>query len=215
MNTKYNPELHHSQSIRLRGYDYSCQGAYFITICVKNRELLFGYIVCWGDRSVAPVSPSMQLNEFDQIAYNEWIKSAEIRSEIELGPFVVMPNHIHGIVIIKNNGNRDYIDGRRCRGDRPVAPTNAPTSSDAPMTPDAPTNVAPTGPKPKSIGASIAGYKSSITKQINIMRKSPGEPVWQRNYYDHIIRDKKSFRSISAYIANNPVNWQEDKFYSE
>lgn len=128
---KYNPEIHHRQSIRLRGYDYSRPGAYFITICVKNHEMLFGDIDHGGDvfmdndhldngcTGVRPDARTMQLNEFGQIAHNEWIKSAEIRSEIELGPFVVMPNHIHGIVILKNDMNRDNDDGRPYGNERP------------------------------------------------------------------------------------------------
>jgi len=72
--------------------------------------------------------------------------------------------------------------------------------------------VAPTGPKPKSIGSLIAGYKSTTTKQINLLNNSPGNPVWHRNYYEHIIRNDTSYEKISEYIMNNPLNWQKDEY---
>ncbi|MCK9398754.1 MAG: hypothetical protein M0Q51_02015 [Bacteroidales bacterium] len=194
----------------------------------------------------------MILNDFGRIAYDEWIQSAIIRSEIELDEFVVMPNHFHAIVLIRDDGR--YDDGRR-RGDRPVAPTNsenpvaptnsenpvAPTNSENPVAPTnsenpvAPTNsenpvaptdwaqnqlgdppvapTRPTGPKSKSIGSLMAGYKSSVTKKINQLRHKPGEPVWQRNYFEHIIRDEKSLAQIRQYILDNPENWGKDEFY--
>ncbi|TRZ53070.1 transposase [bacterium] len=167
----FNPDIHLRHSIRLQGYDYSSAGAYFIIICTKNRECLFGEII----------ANEMSLNNFGMIARDEWIKSAAIRSEIELDEFVVMPNHFHGIVVIHG------------RGDRPVAPTEQ----------------CP-GPQPKSIGALVAGFKSAVTKHINEIRTTPGLPVWQRNYYEHIVRDDKELNGIREYINNNPMNWETD-----
>ena len=117
------------------------------------------------------------------IARDEWIKSTAIRFEIELDEFVVMPNHFHGIVVIQG------------RGDRPVAPMEHRP-----------------GPQPRSIGALVAGFKSAVTKNINEIRTTPGLPVWQRNYYEHIIRDEKSYLRIAEYIVNNPLNWQQDQY---
>jgi putative transposase len=112
-----------------------------------------------------------------------------------LDEFIVMPNHFHAIVIIRDySGNDDGIIDS-CRGDRPVAPTK------------------PMGPKPKSIGSLIAGYKSSATKKINQLRGKSGVPVWQRNYFEHIIRDDKSLVKIRQYILDNPGNWCKDDFY--
>ena len=185
----YDPEKHHRQSIRMKGYDYSKAGLYFITICVNDKECLFGEIK----------EGTMILNEFGIIAQDEWFKSAEIRSEITMDCFIVMPNHIHGIVIIDR------------RGDRPVAPTNTGAPSGTGDRPGAPTG--PTGSKPKSLGAFVAGYKSSVTKKINMMRKMPGVKVWQRNYHDHIIRNQEAYQRISAYIINNPSKWKDDTFY--
>ncbi len=102
-----------------------------------------------------------------------------------------MPNHVHGIVVI--------LDDDTGRGDRPVAPTVAPT-----------VNAATPGPAKRSLGAFVAGFKSIVTKRINAVRGTPGRPVWQRNYYEHIIRDQRDLERIRAYIANNPHGWALD-----
>ena len=180
--SRYNSDIHHRRSIRLKGYDYSQAGAYFVTICVHDRECLFGEIV----------DGEMRLNDFGRIVSAEWIRSGELRSEIEIGEYVVMPNHFHGIVIITDIvGNGDV-----CRGDRPVAPTRP-------------------GPQPKSIGAMMAGFKSIVTKRINILRDTPGLPVWQRNYHEHVIRNDADYNRIAEYVAYNPQRWIEDKLHPD
>ena len=108
---KYDPVKHHRWSIRLKGYDYSLAGAYFVTICTQNRLCLFGNIA----------ENQMRLNDAGEIVANEWMKTAEIRNEIELDEWVVMPNHFHGIVVITNSENMTH-----CRGDRQVALTDKP-----------------------------------------------------------------------------------------
>lgn len=172
-----NPDPHHRRSIRLQGYNYSLPGAYFVTMCVQNRVCLFGEIE----------NGKMVLNEAGRIVYDEWVKSAELRNEIKLDEFVVMPNHLHGIIMITEPA---------CKGDRRVAPT---------------TN----GPKPNSIGAMIAGFKSAAAKRINCLRRTPGVPVWQRNYYEHIIRNEDELNRVREYIINNPLNWHLDENYTE
>jgi len=183
------------RSIRLKGYDYTQSGGYFVTICTHQQTDLFG----------AVIDDEMRLNAYGQIAYHEWLKSAEIRQEIEIDEFVVMPNHLHGIVFINKDVSRrgDDLPAHRRgewpvhrRGDRPVAPTAR-------------------GPAPKSLGALMAGYKSAVTKQINQRRGSPGAPVWQRNYYEHIIRNEKSLDAIREYIAQNPRRWALDRYNPE
>ncbi len=178
----YNPDTHHRHSIRLQGYDYSRAGAYFVTLCAHERECLFGEIV----------SGEMRLNDFGRIVMAEWIRSSELRAEVETGEYVVMPNHFHGIVIIRDIDHDHII----CRGDRPVAPTMP-------------------GPQPKSIGAMMAGFKSAVTKQINVHRNTPSVPVWQRNYYEHVIRDDADYARITEYIVENPQRWNEDKLHPE
>jgi len=174
---------HHRRSIRLRGHDYSQSGFYFITVCTAQRECLFGNIV----------DGEMVLNEYGQMVRDEWAKTASIRREITLDEYVIMPNHFHGILVIA--------DGR---GDRPVARTK--TNSVAGTKPQS-------GPMPRSIGAFVAGFKSAVTQRINTKRQTPRQPVWQRNYYEHIIRNDAELNNIREYIRNNPAQWELDDLY--
>jgi putative transposase len=209
-----NDELYkyHRHSIRLKNYDYAQPGAYFITVCTYNRECIFGEIV-----GANGIRPEMVLNQYGEIVREEWLKSATIRNEIELGEYIIMPNHFHAIVIIRGDkkiikrdlnirdhriielkGNLKMREGDRnlYEGDRPVAPTNTPV-----------------GLKSQSISAFMAGYKSVITKRINEIRRTPGFPVWQRNFYERVIRDEDEFNEIREYIQFNPANWEADNEY--
>lgn len=169
----YEPDKHHRRSIRLKGYDYSEAGTYFVTVCSWKRDCLFGEIS----------GGVMGLNEYGRIVEDEWRRSSTIRQEINLDEFVIMPNHIHGIVTIYSNGDRHVgANGR-----------------------------SPLRMKPKSISSFVAGFKSAVTKQINQIRNTPGTPVWQRNYYEHIIRNEKELEKIREYIQNNPLKWGLDE----
>jgi REP element-mobilizing transposase RayT len=190
---RFNPGIHHRRSIRYQGYDYSHIGEYFLTLCCYDHHCLFGFVT----------NGKMVLNKFGMIAQEEWYKSAEIRQEIRLHEFVVMPNHIHGIVEIIG-----------CRGDRPVAQNNVINDRMIDNKEKGDRPVAPTGPQSGSVGAMIAGYKSSVTSKINQLRNSQGKPIWQRNFYDNIIRNEESLQSIRDYIRNNPAKWSSDKFYN-
>lgn len=193
---KFNPSIHKRKSIRLHGYDYSQEGMYFITICTHNKECLFGHV---GANRIRPDQvnnhddandeniPEMHLNEFGKIAHNEWLKTPEIRPNVELGEFMIMPNHMHGIIIIKNQHLQEGV------------------LQYAPMEFKSPSH---------NIGAIIRGYKSAVTKQINILRESPEHAVWQRNYYEHIIRTAESYEKITNYIIRNPLLWEEDRFFT-
>lgn len=177
MTTRHDPDRHHRRSIRLKGYDYSSPGAYFVTICTHRQEPLFGEV---GDGE-------MVLSKFGQIAHDEWLASPNIRREIELDAFVVMPNHIHGIVwIVVGATGRSPLHGQ--------------------------SPLRPRGPAPKSLGAFVAGYKSAVTKRINQRRDTPGHPVWQRNYWEHIVRTERALDAIRRYIADNPVRWSLDRY---
>lgn len=158
---------------------------YFITICTHNRECLFGEIV--GAYGHTPLQqPVMQLNAYGEIVRNEWLKTPTIRPYVVLGEWIIMPNHIHVIIIIV----------ARAMG--------------AGVSPYAPTFRSPS----HTVGAIVRGFKSAVTKQINIQRDTPGLPVWQRNYWEHIIRDEQSYVNIANYIHNNPAMWQADKLYA-
>ena len=174
MNT--NSPLHHRRSIRLRDYDYSQSGGYFITVVTNLRERLFEDIV----------NGEMRLNEFGGIVKNEWFKTRELRPNVELfeEEFVVMPNHVHGIIWLIDD----------CRGTARRAPT-----------------VEQFGvPVPGSIPTIIRSFKSAVTKQINMLRQTAGTPVWQRNYYEHIINSDRDYDQIAEYIYTNPQNWKKD-----
>ena len=186
----YDPDRHHRRSIRLKGYDYSRPGIYLVTICTQGRECLFGQIV----------DGEMQLNHAGRIAQDEWLRSAELRPRVTLDAFVVMPNHIHGIIILTD----------RRRGTLQRAPAErAPTER-------TPTERAPTverfgKPTSDSIPTIVRLFKSAATKRINEMRRTPGVPVWQRNYYEHIVRTDASLQRIRAYIGSNPERWALDR----
>ncbi|MCP4653424.1 MAG: transposase [Candidatus Omnitrophica bacterium] len=149
------------------------------------KENIFGEIknngISVGADGCRP-SIDVKLNEFGLIVNDELKNSEIIRNEIKLNDHVIMPNHIHGIVIIQNN----IIKGRQ-----PSAPTDKINQK-------------------QSLSLFVAGFKSSVTKRINTLRNTPGNPVWQRSFYDHIIRNKTSLNKIREYITNNPINWQFD-----
>jgi REP element-mobilizing transposase RayT len=173
---KYDPERHRRRSVRLDGYDYSQDGAYFVTICAHERECLFGDILGQG---------MMHLSKYGLIVQEEWLRTADLRREVELDAFVVMPNHFHGIVVFANVGAQG------------LAPLQTPP----------PTLYRPA----KSLGSLVGGFKAAVTKRINQLRDTPQAPVWQRSYYDRIIRDVKSLNLARHYIEHNPVRWAEDQ----
>ncbi len=185
---KYDPDKHHRRSIRLPGYDYSQSGAYFVTICAYQRQCLFGDVV----------DGQMRLNQYGAIVADEWQKSSVIRREIELDQWVVMPNHFHGIVIIQNPVRANGV--RPCRWSNGSSPRDISPSSQM---------------KPKSLSSLMAGFKSITTKKINILRDAPGTPLWQRNYYEHIIRDRDAMNKIRQYIINNPLSWDVDRLHPD
>ncbi len=175
---KYNPKIHHRRSIRLPGYDYSQAGAYFITICTQNRTHLFGEIT----------DGKMILNQYGEIVADEWMKTAKIRQEIELGEWIIMPNHFHGILWINRTG-------AACRA----------------LTCHTPTVEQFGKPITGSLPTIIRAFKSAVTKHINENRNTPGNKLWQRNYWEHIIRNENEYSRIAEYIRNNPAKWEMDK----
>lgn len=196
---KYNPNIHQRKSIRLKGYDYSQAGLYFITICCQDRACLFGKII----------DGEMILNEYGQIAFDEWIKTPEIRPNVKLGEFVLMPNHIHGIIRILGRGelNSPEITNES------HSPDNGNDFKSKQMSDNKGENISPLRSPSQTVGAIIRGYKSSVTKQLGLLGYP--EKIWQRNYYEHIIRNDKSYKNISDYIINNPAKWNDDKFYTQ
>ncbi len=176
----YNPAIHHRRSIRLKGYDYTQNGAYFVTIVTYQRQHLFGEIV----------NGIMKLNEWGEIARREWFKTAELRPYVELydDEFVVMPNHAHGIIWNIGALRRNARTGAGAADEKPHVDAG-------------------------SLGAIVRAYKSAVTYAINAARKTRGMVVWQRNYYEHIIRNDADLSRIRKYIAENPLKWADDNLY--
>jgi REP element-mobilizing transposase RayT len=195
MRDRYNPVIHHRRSIRLQRYDYSKAGLYFITICSAGRAYLFGEIM----------DGVMHLNDEGKIVEAEWLRTPEIRADVTLDAFVVMPNHMHGIVVITSDrvgdvGNAGDVGDVGDVGRMQYAPTS---SGDAFRSPS------------QTIGAIVRGFKSAATKRINDLRGTSGISVWQRNYYEHIVRDDADLDRIRAYIANNPRRWSLDRLHPD
>lgn len=205
---KYDPEIHHRQSIRLAGYDYSQAGGYFITIVTHGRQPLFGQVV----------DGVMQLNDAGRIAQTEWNKLAKRFPGIEMDEFVVMPNHIHAIIVIaetvgaRQNPPSVGAGESTSIGARQNGLSQSYDSSLASPLPNSPLPGASSlrGPGQGVLGTMIGSYKSTTTRIINGLRHTPGLPIWQRNYYEHIIRNETDSNRIRNYIETNPMNWAND-----
>ena len=203
MKKKYNPEIHHRKSIRLKGHDYSQDGFYFITLRCWNRNHFFGKIQ----------NGVMFFNDLGKIAHEEWKNTQNIRPYVILHEFVIMPNHIHGIIELsgmqlKCREGRMQLKCQEGRMQLKCQEGRMQLKCREGRMQFAPTNYANTNFKSPShtIGSIIRGYKSAVTKQSISHNKE--SPLWQRDYYEKIIRTKTAFNTISRYIRNNPQNWE-------
>lgn len=179
---QYELDKHHRRSIRLKGYDYSDAGAYFVTICTQGRECLFGDIV----------NGEMRLNDAGCMIQNIGNDLPTKYSDIEIDEFVVMPNHFHGIIVIV--------------GAQFIAPFDCDAiNQNKKQMKKGVMNHAPT------VGEIMRAFKARCTHAINQIRNTPGVPLWQRNYYEHIIRNEEEMNRIREYIIENPMRWGEDE----
>ncbi|MDR1594513.1 MAG: hypothetical protein LBS43_08545 [Prevotellaceae bacterium] len=198
----YSPAIHHRRSIRLKGYDYSQAGLYFVTICVQNRRCLFGKIE----------NGEMILNDLGKIIENEWLNLKNKYPQIELDTFIIMPNHFHAILQIVRPDNTISQIARPDNAVSQIAhPDNAVSQIAHPdnvIQKQGRANPAPTNTT--TLGNIIGYFKYQTTKKID----SP-DKLWQRNYYEHIIRNEQAYQNIADYIIHNPAAWQKDKFYAE
>jgi putative transposase len=187
---KVDAQRHHRRSIRLNGYDYSLSGAYFITLVTYQHRVIFGNIV----------DGVSELSMLGQIVHDKWFRSSILRNEIQLheDEFIIMPNHVHGIVRI--------VDVAWSNNTRPV--NNIPNEEDIYQEVNDPIPIS-FHRAPHSLSSFIAGFKSAVTSrssdELQISR------IWQRNYYDHIIRNEEEFKKIWDYIDTNPQKWEEDR----
>ena len=187
----YAQDRHHRRSIRLANYDYSLPGAYFITMVAYQRECLFGNIV-YGE---------MQLSPMGQIAEEHWRLIPEHFLHVTLGAYVVMPNHVHGIIIIQGRSDASPSERRGTTLSCPNSTRSCPNSN--------PPREEFGKPVKGSIPTIIRSYKASVTNRIQ--KELNVTAIWQRNYYEHIIRNEAEHNRIHAYIESNPANWDRDK----
>lgn len=174
----YDSKRHHRRSIRLPQYDYTQPGAYYITICTDQRQCWFGDVV----------NNDMHCNHLGYIARSFWVGLPFRFPHIQLDAFVVMPNHLHGILVIINEGTETTTEPYR----RPQKEQFG-------------------QPVPGSIPTVVRSFKSAVTKRINLMRRSRTPRIWQRNYYESIIRIEKGLDEVRRYIINNPYQWALDE----
>jgi len=177
----YDPEIHHRRSIRLRGYDYSQPGSYYVTLCTQGKEHLFGQIV----------EGEMHRNELGDYIAGCWQWLAKRYPNVVLDEWTVMANHLHGIIVITDGAGgsrtaRVVVDSN-CRGGSRTAPT-----------------------KRKPLGRLVGAFKTMSTDRVNEMRGTPGSLLWQRDFYDHIIRNEDELNKIREYIRTNPLRWDTD-----
>ena len=167
---KFDSTIHHRRSIRLKEYDYSQEGYYYITICTKNKIEYFGKIV----------NGKMKLSDIGKIVCDEWIKTEQIRKNIKLDVWIVMPNHFHGIIIINNEIVMSHVGA--CRG-MPLQRFAKPISNSLPMI--------------------VNHFKSAVKRWCNKNHFEYFE--WQHNYYEHVVRNEKELNHKRQYIINNPL----------
>ena len=181
----YNREIHHRRSIRLKGYDYTQAGAYFVTIVLQDRLCLFGEIV----------NTEMQLSKAGEVASRFWEALPDRFPMIKIDAYIIMPNHLHGIVIINPSVGVSLVD-------TPVVDTSVVDARSA--NPHSP------------LGDIVGAYKSlttvEYTRGVKTMKWTPfRRRLWQRNYYEHVIRNDDALRDIREYIIHNPGQWDLDK----
>ena len=193
--TQFNPEKHHRKSIRIKGYDYSQAGAYFLTMVTHQRKCIFGEIR----------NGEMSLNQAGKIVRWEWENLPRRFKFIELGAFVVMPNHFQGILIFNHVQTAHPVHADSKEINEPLHENQRAGPDGSPQR--------PRGPKPASLGAIIGQYKSKVTKRIWKIPSLQGKPICQRNYHDRIIRNDRELKIFWHYIEANPANWDEDNEY--
>lgn len=190
--SKFDPQKHHRRSIRLKGYDYSSAGAYYVTIVVQGRECLFGEII----------GGEMYLNEYGEIVQKWWNEISIHFQNVDLGAFVIMPNHIHGIIFIISERRGEVISPRDNPNNKIQAANVDETHNLGGETPPL---------RRPTLGQIVAYFKYQSTKEMNGIETDKAiTKFWQRNYHEHIIRNEKDLQHKTDYINCNPALWNED-----
>ena len=166
------------KSIRLKEFDYTTPWWYYITVCTSSHKNIFGEVK----------NGKCILSRYGKIVEGEWVKTKELRKNVDLDYYMIMPNHIHGIIIIESRDKARLVPTDERKYGKPV---------------------------PNSLSSIIGSFKSAATKKINEIRKEQGEKVWQSRFYDHIIRNDNDLHRIRTYIQNNPLKWELDEYYKD
>lgn len=213
---RYDPNKYHRRSIRLKGFDYTQEGAYFVTICTQNQACLFGDIV----------NGQMRLNDVGTIADICWRAIPEHFPRVVLDVFVIMPNHVHGIIWI-GPGNRANVGAKDVGisanlGAKDVGISDNVGAKDMEISDNVGAkNFSPLPPRlsqrgasafrspSKTVGSIVRGFKIGVTKWVRSNKNF--YTVWQRNYYEHIIRNETALNRLRQYIADNPAHWADDQ----
>jgi REP element-mobilizing transposase RayT len=156
-----------------------------------ERECIFGDII----------KGTMRLNEYGKVLEHQWLRTEHVRTNIKLDEYAIMPNHFHGILIVNDNNDVRNVGARRCLA----------LNNKTDVHKRATHRVAPTGITSGSLGAIIGQFKSAVTRQINKIRNTTSTPVWQRNYFERVIRNENELNTIREYIQNNPLQWDSDE----
>ena len=180
---KFDPATHHRRSIRFPGYDYALAGAYFVTLCTHEKKHLFGKVA----------GHEVTLNPCGTIIEACWLAIPLHSPNVELEPHVVMPNHVHGIVVVRRRMVAQAARDQGSAGGAGAAPRRIGALI------------------PRSIPSIVRSFKSITTRMIHENIPGQAAAVWQRGYYEHIIRDQDEFRRTCEYIRLNPANWATDE----
>ena len=208
MHQRRNPDHQHRRSIRLPAFDYRERGAYFVTVCTHERRHLLGEVA----------GGMLRLNEVGRVVAACWDDLPRHYHGIELDAFVVMPNHIHGIIVLA--GTPDVGDAAPGAQNESVVRARERATQVSPL-PGRNGDTRGTGPEPRgptrgSLGVIIGSFKASVTRRIGELARAdatftlPAPPLWQRNYYEHILRDDAQLDRARRYILENPARWAED-----
>jgi putative transposase len=186
----YDPKIHHRRSIRLKGYDYTEAGAYFVTIVTQGRAAVFGEVV----------DGEMRLNRYGEIVRTAWFDLPRHYKHVELGAFTIMPNHVHVIIILGDDSRGGSV------------PANQPVPDKIIMSkPPLPEGLKTRPYKRHPLSETVRAFKSFSARRINLLQHAQGTPVWQRNYYEHIIRNQHDLEQTWLYIESNPAQWETDE----
>ena len=210
MKHKFDPQKHHRpfdgaqgrRSIRLKGYDYSSEGTYYVTIVAQGRECLFGEII----------DGEMHLSKYGEIIQKWWDEIPVHFTNVELGVFVIMPNHIHGIIFIIDNRRGEVISPRDHPNSNNQENVNNKNQGGGTNDEITKNQGGETPPLPRrTLGQIVAYFKYQSTKEMNkIETENSITKFWQRSYYEHIIRNEKELQQKTDYIMDNPSQWNED-----